>query len=70
MSSAIFRLNNCVTLFPQPLGNFGRLEFEVSPPDHLIAGVLQLPVMGTAERNGKLVAEVKADGLELRKPKV
>ena len=69
MSSVNFRLNNCVTSFPQPVGNFERLEFEVFPPDHLIAGVVQLPMIAATERNGELVAKFKTDGTGLRKPR-
>jgi hypothetical protein len=70
MSPAILRVNNCVALFPKPIGNFERLEFEVYPPDHLIAGVVQLPMMTTAEGNSELVADFEPDSSGLGKTKV
>ena len=66
MSSAVFRLNKCATLFPQPLGIFEQLKLEVSQPVHLIAGVNELRMIATAERNGELVAKFKVDGAGLR----
>ena len=57
-------------LFPKPLGDLQRFDVEVAPPGHFIAGLVQLPVMTAAERNGELVADFKADGCRLCKPQV
>ena len=57
-------------LFPKASGDLQRFDFEVLPPGHFIAGLMQLPVMTAAERNGELVADFKADGPGLRKPQV
>jgi len=57
-------------LFPKPLGDLQRFEVEVSPPGHLVAGLMQLPVMPAAERNGELVADFESNGSGLCKPQV
>ena len=54
-------------LFPKSLGDLQRFDVEVTPPGHLIAGLMQLLVMTAAEGNGELVADFKADGYGLRK---
>ena len=57
-------------LFPKLPGDLQRFDVEVSPPGHLIAGLMQLPVMTAAEGNGELVADFKADGSWLGKPQM
>ena len=59
-----------MSLLPKVSGDWQRFDLEVFPPCHLIAGLMQLPVMTTAERNGELVADFKADGSGLGKPQV
>ena len=51
-------------------GDLQRFDVEVFPPGHFIAGLMQLPVMTAAERNGELVADFKADGSGLGKPQM
>ena len=57
-------------LFPEVSGDLQRFDFEVIPPRQFIAGLMQLPMMTAAERNGELVADFKADGSGLGKPQV
>ena len=57
-------------LFPETPGDWQRLDLEVVPPGYLVAGLMQLPVMTTAERNGELVADLEADGSGLGKPQM
>ena len=57
-------------LVPKPFGDLQRLDFEVFPPGHLIAGLMQLAVMTAAERHGELVADLEADGSGLGKPQM
>ena len=57
-------------LFPKTSGDWQRFDLEVLPPGHLIAGLMQLPVMTAAQRNGELVADFKADGSGLGEPQV
>ena len=59
-----------MALLPKRPGDLQRFDLEVLPPGHLIAGLMQLPVMTAAERNGELVADFKADGSGLGKPQV
>ena len=54
----------------RPLAICQRFDLEVFPPGYLIAGLMQLPVMTAAERNGELVADFKADGSGLCKPQM
>ena len=57
-------------LFPKSLGDRQRIDIEILPPDHLIAGLMQLPMMTAAERDGELVADFETEGSGLRKPQV
>ena len=57
-------------LLPETSGDRQRFDLEVSPPGHFIAGLVQLPMMTAAERDGELVADFKADGSGLGKAQV
>ncbi len=57
-------------LLPKSFGDVECFDLEALPPGHLIAGLMQLPVMTAAERNGELVADFKADRSWLGKPQV
>ena len=57
-------------LLPQSLGDRERVDIERLPPDHLIAGLMQLPMMTAAERDGELVADFETQGSGLRKSQV
>src|SRR5450759_1981580 len=46
-----------VRLLPKPLGNRQGIDVEALPPGHLIAGLMQLPMMTAAEGDGELVAD-------------
>ena len=60
----------CVALLPKPLGNLQCIDFQVVPPGHLIAGLMQLAMMTAAERYGELVADFETQRSGLRKPQV
>lgn len=47
-------------LLPLLLGDVQWLDLELLPPGDFIAGLVQLPVMPTAERNGELIAHFEA----------
>ncbi len=57
-------------LFPKTSGDLERFDLEILPPSHLIAGLMQLPMMTAAEGDGELVADLEADGSGLRKAQV
>ena len=57
-------------LFPKPLGSLKRVHLEVLPPGCLIAGLVHLPVMAAAERDGELIADFEAQGSGLGKPQM
>ena len=57
-------------LLPESLGNLQGPDIEFRPPDQLIAGVMQLPVMTAAKGDGEFVADFKADGSRLGKAQV
>ena len=57
-------------LLPKSLGDLERVDIEGLPPDHLIAGLMQLPMMTAAERDGELVADFETEGSGLRKPQM
>ena len=59
-----------VRLLPKPLGNLQGIDFQILPPGHLIAGLMQLPMMTAAERHGELVADFETQRSGLGKPQV
>ena len=59
-----------MALLPKSLGDLERFDFEILPPSHFIAGLMQLPVMTPAERDSELVADFEAEGSRLGKPQV
>jgi hypothetical protein len=54
-------------LFPKRPGDRQRLDLEVCPPGHLVARLMQLPVMSTAERDRELIADFEPNGSRLGK---
>ena len=65
-----FRFALATTLLPKPFGDFQRVDIEILPPCHFVAGLMQLPMMAPAERHGELVADLHADGAGLGKAQV
>ena len=59
-----------VRLFPQALSNLQGADFQIFPPSHLVAGLMQLPMMTAAERHGELVADFETQRSGLGKPQV
>jgi len=47
-----------------------RIDVQVFPPSHLIAGMMQLAMMTAAERYGEFVADFETQGSGLGKPQV
>jgi hypothetical protein len=41
------------SLFPKPFGNYQGIDLEALPPGQFIAGLMQLPMMPAAERDGE-----------------
>ena len=50
---------------PKPLCNGHGVDSHVVPPGALIAGMVKLAMMGTAERDGELVADFAAERFRL-----
>ena len=59
-----------VSLFPEPFGDFQRFDLEISPPCHLIAGLMQLTMMTATERDGELVTDFETQRSRLSKSQV
>ena len=59
-----------MALFPKPSGDVQRLDLPILPPGHLIAGLMQLPMMASAKGDGEFVADFHADGARLGEPQV
>ena len=57
-------------LLPKPLGNWQGIDVEAFPPSHLIAGLMQLPMMTSAKGHGEFVADFETQRSGLRKPQV
>jgi hypothetical protein len=55
---------------PKSLGNLQCFDFQILPPRHFIAGLMQLPVMTAAERHGELVADFETQSSGLGKAQV
>ena len=52
------------------LRDLERLDVELLPPGGLVAGLMQLAVMTSAEGHGELIAYLEANGSRLRKAQV
>ena len=52
---------------PEILRHIERADIEIAPPGELVAGLMQLSVMTTAEWNGEFVAHFKAEASRLGK---
>jgi hypothetical protein len=57
-------------LLPKSFGDLERIDVESLPPRQLITGLMQLPMMTTAEGHSEFVADFKTDRSRLRKPQV
>ena len=55
---------------PKVLGNLQCVDFQIFPPDHLIASLMQLPVMAAAKGDREFVADLYPERSGLRKPQV
>src|SRR5262245_55514481 len=56
--------------FPKASRDRERINPPAVPPCPFIAGLVQLPVMATAQRHGELIAHLEADGSGLGEPQV
>jgi hypothetical protein len=56
--------------FPETSRNFQGIHSVTIPPRAFIAGLVQLPVMSTAQRHRELITHLETDGSRLRKPQV
>ena len=57
-------------LLPKCFGDLQRLDREPLPPGDFVAGLMQLPVMTTAQGHGELIADLEADGSRLGEAQV
>ena len=55
-----------MVLLPQSFGDLERVNVETLPPDDLIADLMQLPVMTTAEGHCEFIADLQAQRPRLR----
>jgi len=55
---------------PKDAWRFPGIDFESFPPRNLIAGLMKLPVIASAEWRCELIADFKADGSRLSKPQM
>jgi hypothetical protein len=59
-----------VTFLPQPLSDRQCIDIQIFPPSHLIAGLMQLPMMTSAKGYSELVADFETQGSRLGKPQM
>ena len=57
-------------LSPQLFGDLERLDLSLVPPGDLVAGLMQLAMMATAEGNGELIADLETKGARLGEAEV
>ena len=69
-ASRTCRRRGRVGLDPKFVGNALRLDAELRPPSHFIAGPMQLAMMGAAERHREFVADFEAKASRLREAQV
>jgi hypothetical protein len=72
-SIGLLRLCGCgfwMRLLPQPFGDWQGIDLQTFPPGHLIACLMQLPMMTAAKGYGELVADFETQRSGLRKPQV
>ena len=55
---------------PKTSGDLQRIDLQVLPPGHLIAGLMQLSMMATTERHGELVADLETARAQLGEPQM
>ena len=67
---ATFILTPSAALLPEFLRDRERINAQVIPPGGLVAGVVELPMMGATERYGELIAHLLAHGTRLHEAKV
>src|SRR5436190_9389722 len=65
-----FRLWVWVGLIPQLVSNGLRLDPELRPPSHFIAGSMELAMMAAAERHRELITGLDAEAPGLRETQV
>ena len=58
---------NAAPPLPQPARDRQRIELDALPPGRLITMSMQLPVMGSTQRNSKLIADLSTQGAGLSK---
>jgi hypothetical protein len=54
-------------IVPKSLVDLQCINIKILPPRYFIASLMQLTVMAAAERHGKLIADLEAQGPGLRK---
>ena len=57
-------------LLPKSFGDLQGVYFQSLPPGHFIAGLMQLPMMTSAERYSEFVADFETERSGLRKPQM
>src|SRR4051812_15080922 len=57
-------------VLPKPVGDRQRIDIDALPPCRLVTVSVQFPVMGTAYRNGELVADLAAECSRLGEPQM
>ena len=64
---AIIDSASSLMLLPEPLGFSQRIDLGISPPDLLVPGAMERPVMSVAERHDPLIAGFGTHGPGLGK---
>ena len=59
-----------VRLGPKFVSDTFRLDGELRPPSHFIPGLMQVPMMGAAQRHRELIADLEAEASWLREAQV
>jgi hypothetical protein len=57
-------------LFPKTSRDLDGIDLQILPPSDLVAGLMSLPMVASAERHSELIADLEADRPRLRKTQV
>ena len=59
-----------MALLPKTASDVESIDLPILPPRLLVASLMQLPMMSTAEWHGELITDLKTDRSRLRKTKM
>ena len=59
-----------MSLLPKTTCDLDRIDLQILPPSDLVAGLMELPMVAAAKRNGELITDLETDRPGLREAQV